>query len=605
MTEHALVGLASILVLGIGARWLAWRLRLPAILLLLTCGLMAGPVAGVIDPDVLLGPLLLPIVSLSVAVILFEGGLSLRLHDLPQIGRVLRKLVGLGAMVTWGISAIAAHVLLNLEPALAVLLGAVLVVTGPTVITPLLRDIRPLGQIGPILRWEGIVIDPVGATLAVLVFEGIIADGLQHAATLIALGIVKTLALGGALGYLGARLLLQLLKPFWAPDFLHNPLTLMIVVTVFTVANVFQAESGLLAVTIMGVVLANQKTISIKHIVEFKENLRVLLISGLFILLAARLRLDDLMQLGVGSLVFLAVLIFVARPVAVTLSTMGSELTWRERLFLTWMAPRGIVAAAVSAIFALRLVEAGYPQAERIVPLTFLVIIGTVALYGLTAAPLARRLNLAQANPQGLLIVGAYDWARSIASALQAAGCRVLLIDTNWDNIVAARLAGLPAYHGNVLEENALEHMPLDGIGRLIAWTPNDEVNALAALHCAEIFGRAEVYQLSPKEISANHEEAIPQHLRGRLLFAAGLTYATLTARLAAGATIAKTSLTKEFDYPAFQVLHHETVVPLFVIDTAGNITVCTTEKEIFPRVGQTLVSLVERHEVLRTKAVS
>ena len=346
MTEHVLVGLASILVLGICARWLAWWVHLPAILFLLLCGLVVGPITGMLNPDALLGELLLPIVSLSVAIILFEGGLSLRFSDLPQIGRVLRHLVSFGAAVTWIISAVAAYTVAGLDPALAVLLGAILVVTGPTVITPLLQDIRPTGPVGSILRWEGIVIDPIGATLAVLVFEGIVADGFRQAATVMALGVVKTVVIGGILGFLGARTLMLILKPFWAPDFLHNPLTLMIVITVFTLANLLQAESGLLAVTVMGVLLANQRTISIRHIVEFKENLRVLLISSLFILLASRLRLDNLMLVGTRSLEFLAILVFVARPAAVALSTIRSGLSWRERVFLAWMAPRGIVAAS-------------------------------------------------------------------------------------------------------------------------------------------------------------------------------------------------------------------------------------------------------------------
>jgi NhaP-type Na+/H+ or K+/H+ antiporter len=605
VTEQVLLGFASILILGIGARWLAWWLRLPAILLLLACGLIAGPVTGWIVPDALFGALFLPVVSLSVAVILFEGGLSLRMRDLPQIGRVLRRLVSLGVVVTWAISTIAAHVLIGLDLSLAVLLGAILVVTGPTVIMPLLRDIRPTGQVGPILRWEGIVIDPVGATLAVLVFEGIVAGELRQAATLITLGIVKTVAIGGVFGYLGARLLMQLLQPFWAPDLLHNPLALMMVVTVFTAANVLQAESGLLAVTVMGIVLANQQHVSIKHIVEFKENLRVLLISSLFILLAARLRLDELAQIGMGGIGFIVVLVVLARPLSVAFSTLGSDLIWRERLFLAWMAPRGIVAAAVSSIFALHLAEAGYTQAERIVPLTFLVIISTVALYGLTAAPLARRLGLAQANPQGLLIVGAHAWARSIAKVLQSAGCRVLLVDTNWANIAAARMDGLPAHHGSILEENALEELPLEGIGRLIAWTPNDEVNALAALRCAELFGRAQVYQLSPKEGSSNPNVSMPPHLRGRLLFDPRLTYTTLAERLAAGAVVKSTPLTKEFDYRAFQSFYGPRATPFFVIGATGDVTVCTVENEIQPRSGQTLISLVDREEQIRTEAAS
>jgi NhaP-type Na+/H+ or K+/H+ antiporter len=596
------VGLASIIVLGIGARWLAWRLRLPAILFLLIFGLVAGPVTGFLDPDSLLGNLLLPVVSLSVAVILFEGGLNLSLRELPQIGRVLRNLVSLGAAVTWVISAGAAYLLVDLDIALAVLLGAILVVTGPTVIGPLLRDIRPAGQVGPILRWEGMVIDPVGAMLAVLVFEAILADELLQAAALVALGVVKTIAIGGLLGLLGAGVLLLLLKRYWVPDFLQNPVSLMMVISVFTAANVLQAESCLLAATVMGVALANQKTVSVKHIIEFKENLRVLLISGLFTLLAARLQVGDLVHLGMGSLAFLGVLILIARPAAVALSTLRSGLSWQERLFLAWMAPRGIVAAAVSSIFALRLAEAGYVQAERLVPLTFLVIIGTVALYGLTAAPVARWLQIAKSRSQGALIVGAHAWARAIASTLHAQGYRVLLVDTNWANISAARLAGLPTYHGNILAEDASEKLELDGIGCLLALTSNDEVNALAALHFAEIFGRAEVYQLPPKGDGTNRTQAVPQHLRGRFLFGTGMTYPVLSERCAAGAVLKKTPLTKEFDYGAFQARYGAAAIPLFLIDSSGNLMVWTTDQKPTPRPGQTLISLANPGEETSTQ---
>jgi len=594
LTEHILVGLASILVLGICARWLAWWVHMPAILFLLLCGLAVGPMTRLIDPDALFGELLLPIVSLSVAIILFEGGLSLRFSDLPHIGRVLSSLVSLGAVITWIISSVAAYAVAGLDPALAILLGAILVVTGPTVITPLLRDIRPTGPVGSILRWEGIVIDPIGATLAVLVFEGIVANGFRQAAAVMALGIVKTVAIGGVLGFLGARTLMLILKPFWAPDFLHNPLTLMVVLTIFTLANVLQAESGLLAVTVMGVLLANQRTLSIKHIVEFKENLRVLLISSLFILLAARLRFDNLMLVGTESLIFLAILVFLARPAAVAFSTIRSGLNWRERLFLAWMAPRGIVAASVASIFALRLMEAGYAQAERIVPLTFLIIIGTVMFYGLTAGFVARRLHIAEANPQGLLIVGAHAWARSLAGLLQAEGCRILLIDTNLANIAAARMAGLSAYHGNILGEHIMEELPLDGIGRLIAWTSNDEVNALATLQGAEIFGRSEVYQLPPKDTGNDHTDRMPRHLRGRLLFDRELTYTMLTDRLASGAIFQKAPLTTEFDYASFQERYGATAIPLFIIDSAKNLQVCTVREKLTPRPGQLFISLLD-----------
>lgn len=593
MTEHLLVGLASIVVLGIGAQWLAWLLRSPAILLLLIFGLTAGPVTGFLHPDALLGNLLLPLVAVSVAIILFEGGLSLSMRELPQIGRVLRTLVSVGAAVTWVVSASAAYFLLDLDLDLAALLGAILIVTGPTVIGPLLRHVRPTGPVGPILKWEGIVIDPIGAMLAVLVFEAILVGELQQATTRVVLGVVKTVLIGGVFGLLAARSLVFLLKRYWIPDFLQNPVSLMLVVGAFTVSNVLQAESGLLTVTVMGIALANQRAVSVKHIIAFKENLRVLLISTLFILLAARLQWRDLAPLGMESLAFLAVLILVARPAAVALSTVNADLNWRERMFLAWMAPRGIVAAAVSSIFALRLAEAGYVQAERLVPVTFLVIIATVTLYGLTASPVARWLQIATPHLQGVLIVGAHAWARAIASALQEEGYRVLLVDTNWANIAAARMAGLPTHYGSVLAENAPDDIALEGIGRVLALTSNDEVNALTALHFAELFGRAEVYQLSPKSDGGGDLQTVPQHLRGRLLFGADMTYTTLSDRVAAGAVIKKTPITKEFDYKAFQARYGSSAVPLFLIDNTGNLTVCTVDQPVAPKPGQTLISLI------------
>jgi NhaP-type Na+/H+ or K+/H+ antiporter len=523
LTEHLLVGLTSILVLGIGAQWLAWRSGFPAILLLLLFGLLIGPVFGLLRPDALFGPLLPPIVALSVAVILFEGGLSLNVADLPHVGSVVRNLLSVGMLMTWLISAGAAYFILGFGVALAALLGAVLVVTGPTVIGPLLMHVRPAGRLGPILRWEGIVIDPIGAILAVLVFEAILTDEVQEAGVMVALVVVKTVLIGGLVGLPGAGTLILLFKRFWVPDYLHNPVALLLVVSSFTVTNLQQEEAGLLTVTVMGIILANQQIVPVKHVIEFKESLGILLISSLFILLAARIQLSDFANLGVRSLLFLAVLMLLARPAAVALATLRSDLNWRERLFLAWLAPRGIVAASVSSVFALRLMERGYPAAESLVPVTFLVIIGTVAIYSLSAGPLARWLDLAKPHPQGVLIVGAHSWARTIAKVLQTGGYPVLVADTNWGNIAAARLAGLPAYYGSTVALEAPERMNLDGIGRLLALTSNDEVNALAAMRFAEFFSRAETYQLFPKTKGDELAAIAPQHLRGRLLFALGV----------------------------------------------------------------------------------
>lgn len=589
MGEHVVTGLASIVVLGVAAQWLAWRFRAPAILLFLLFGFLAGPVAGFLDPDDILGDLLLPVISLSVAVILFEGGLNLRLSELPSIRRIVFGLISIGASVTWLLAAAAAKFVLQLEASLALLLGAILVVSGPTVIVPLLRHVRPIGRIGSILRWEGILIDPLGAMLAVLVFEAIVSVGLTNALGFAALGFLKTIVAGSVIGYLGARFLLAILQQYLVPDFLQNPVSLLMVVFVFALSNAFQKESGLLATTIMGIAMANQSRVDIKHILQFKETLRVLLISGIFVILAARFRMADFLAIDPWrSAVFLIILIFIARPAAVALSTIRSGLSWRERGFLMAVAPRGIVAAAVASVFAIRLGEAGFTRAQDLASITFLVIIGTVIIYGFIASPLARWLAVASPIPQGVLFVGAYPLARAMAGALVKLGFEMQLIDTNWSNISAARLEGLPARFGSALTENVSGDLVLQGIGRLLAMTSNDEVNSLAALHFAKTFGRAEVYQLSPKE------GALSDHLRGRVLFGPDQTFDELVRRFDAGAVIKSVRLTKEFNRHAFQKLYGKTAIPLFSVDTRGVMTIITAEREHSLEIDQTLVVLVD-----------
>jgi NhaP-type Na+/H+ or K+/H+ antiporter len=581
------------------AQWLAWRFGLPSILILLIFGFLAGPVTGFLNPDELLGDLLFPIVSASVALILFEGGLSLKFREVRgETGYVVLSLTTIGALVTWLISAAGAYWVLGFDLPIALLLGAILVVTGPTVIIPLLRHVQAVGRISSIVKWEGIVNDPIGAILAVLVFEAIVARGVQSATTAVVVSLVETVIIGLVLGGLGAGLLILLLRRYWVPDYLQNGFALMFVLGAFTASNMFQMESGLFTVTLMGIILANQRVASIKHIIEFKENLRVLLIASLFIILSARLNLEDLAHLGPGSLAFLAILVLLARPISIFVSTLRSELDWREKIFLAMMAPRGIVAAAVTSVFALELAEeAGYVQAELMVPEMFLVIIGTVAIYGLSAAPLGRWLKVAQPNPQGVLIVGAHNWARDVAGVLQDEGFKALLIDTNRNNISAAKLDGLPAHCASILSEYIIDEVELGGLGRMMALTPNDEVNSLASLHFSEVFGRAEVYQLPPRDSGHRRREVVSPPLRGRLLFEPAATHRYLNDRFRKGAIVKKTPLTEQFNYTAFQELYNGQAIPFFLINEDRELVIFTQDNQPAPRPGQMLISLIDSPE--------
>lgn len=588
-----MVGLASIIVLGIGAQWLAWRLKLPSILLLLLSGFVAGPVTGLVDPDRLLGQSLFPVVSISVGIILFEGGLTLRLPEVMGMRRVVIRLITIGALITWVIGTLAAYFIIDVALDLALLIGAIFVVTGPTVVIPLLKHVRVNAPTGPVLRWEGILIDPVGATLAVLVFEVILIDQAgELSPALILVGILRVLLVGGLIGFVSARLLIEVIRRRWVPEFLHNALTLMVIVAAFTLSNELQVESGLLTTTLMGVVLANQRTIEVKRLSHFNEEIGILLLSSLFVLLAARLDLDSLSSIGVRALAFFGVLVFIARPLSVYVSTWRSQLTWRERLFLAWLAPRGIVAVAVTSLFALELAEHGNPEAERMVPLTFLVVIGTVLIYGLTAGPLASRLGLVLPEPHGFLIVGAHDWARTLAARLRETGRDVLLIDTNWSNVNAAKLDGLPAVYASVLSDHALDEIDLSRMGNLLALTRNDEVNALAALRFAEIFGRENIYQLPLQAEESRKSISTAQH--GRCLFSSKATFPYLVHRFNSGAVIKKVKLTQEFAYRDFLALYGDGIVPLFLVHESGEVSVFTTDTALTPRAGQTLLALVD-----------
>jgi NhaP-type Na+/H+ or K+/H+ antiporter len=592
-----LLALASVIVLGIAAQWLAWRLGVPSILLLLLAGFLAGPASArffgrsLVDTDRLLGDALVPFVTIAVALILYEGGLSLRLSELREARAAVWRLVTLGAAITWVLTALAAWAVLKLSPGLSILLGAVLVVTGPTVIVPLLIHIRPSGRIGAILKWEGIVIDPIGAMLAVLVFEAILLPSLGEAAPHVAWNLVMTIVVGGAFGLAAGMGVALVIHWFWVPDYLENAVSIMFVVGASTAAHWIQPESGLLAAVVMGITLANQRLVDVGHIVEFKENLRVLIISSLFILLGATVRLQEFNAIGFSGLVFLGLVVFVVRPASAFLCTLGLRLSRREIAFLSVVGPRGIVAAAVASVFALRLQAEGYPEAGVLVPLTFLVIIGTVLSSSLLAPWVAHRMGLADLKPQGILLVGAHAWGRLVAEAVRDQGFRVLLVDTNRADLAAARMAGLQTHGESVLGEHLLDEIDLGGLGRLVAATPNDWVNVLAVHRFLRVFGRGEVYQLPPRGEKADEAH---RHLHGRWLFDEALSHDELTRRVVRGAVVKTTPLTEEFTYKSFRARYGDTAAVLFVVTVAGRLSVVTADQPIDPKPGDTLISLVE-----------
>lgn len=573
-----LLYLTLILAVGVLAQWLAWKFKLPSILLLLIFGFALGQLTGVKIDDYLapadghFNPLL-SAVGLFVAIILFEGGLTLKVSELRVSGLPVLRLCTIAVALSLGATTFFMWKVLGYDVRLAALTGAILTVTGPTVIAPLLRHVNPTRKMASIVKWEGIVVDPIGAILGVLVFKAALTAGSDDVWMQMGMVLGKLLLVGLVGGFVLGKIVEFLLHKHLIPDYLQPVFLLAVVAVAFTGSNYFEKEAGLLTVTVLGMTLANQRKVSVKHILEFKENLRTLIISSLFIVLSGRISPADLNgALGKG-IALLAFLILIGRPLSVWGSLIGSKVTnFKEITFLAFLAPRGIVAAAVASIFALEFEAAAATgqyfgdqasvissQSKEITALVFLIVIGTVAVYGLAAAPLARKLGLAAKNPTGILFAGADEWARLAAKTLHDDGHRVMLLDTNFDNVSAARMLGLEAHRANILSEFAEEELDFNGLGSLVAGTPNDEVNSIATQRFIHQFGRAGVWQIATHERDTHHHKtSAASDVRSQICFTGHPDHETLQALAKMGAVVKKSQITEIFTYEDFKLTYQD-----------------------------------------------
>jgi NhaP-type Na+/H+ or K+/H+ antiporter len=561
--DGAVFQVTAVVAIAVGATWAAARLRIPSIVLLLTVGVIAGAGFGLLDPDATFGRLLSPFVSMAVGLILFEGGLSLRFRDIKGNHRVLWLLVSVGVLITWFLGSASFEVFVGVPRPIAVLLGAILVVSGPTVISPILRTVRPSGGVSSVLKWESIVIDPIGAGLAVLVAEFILASDESQIG--IFSQVAKFAGAGILVGVLVAIPTTYAIRRHLIPERLVPLVGLAAALIAFAGADGIIAESGLLATTVLGLALANNPRLRTEPIIEFSEVIQVLLVGVLFVVLSARLTRDQLGSISLGVLGVIVILGLIARPLGVAVSTWGTKMSNSERIFLAGVAPRGIVAAAVASVFALDLEEAGVEGAELLTPLAFAVIVATVIIYGFGAGPLARRLGLAQKSSQGVLIVGAGSVERELGRALSEADVPVVFASTNRRDESELRLQGFATYYGNLVEKEIPTDLDLSGIGRLLAVTPNDEVNTLSARRFTELFGSAETYQLAPQPLGPGIDRTVAD-IGGRRLFNDQLSYSELDRRFRGGEKVRRTSLGKAFTGENFKDALGEGGQVLFVV---------------------------------------
>ena len=589
MEDQILLLVVGVAVAGVFGQWLGWRLKIPAIIPLLLIGALLGPVGGVVKPSAMLGEVMRPAIGMAVAIIVFEGGLNLNLRELRSAGSGVLRLVAVALPLNWLLGTLATHWLAGLSWPVAILVGAILVVTGPTVIMPLLRQAKLEPRSAAFLKWEAIVNDPIGATLTLLVLSylGLATtmsgtDAIVHLAWHALLGAAIAAAFGLTLPF-GIR---TLFRRDLAPEYLKTPILLGGALAVYAAGEAIQPETGLVGATLFGVVLANIDVTGLQELKRFKESLTVFLVSGLFILLTANIDRQTVELVSWPITVATLAILFVVRPLAITLATLGAKVSWKERLLVGWIGPRGVVAAAIAGVAGERLAAAGYPDARLVLPLVFAVIASTVLLHGLSLAPMARWLGLASGGRGGLLIVGASAWAVALGEILRNAGMPVVVVDRSADALKPARLAGLQTLRMEVLSTLGEEIIDLQEFEHLLAATPDDAYNALVCTRFGSELGRERVYQVAPEE-AARHATA--REWRGKIAVADTLTHARLAELMADGAVfVLEPGAPGDAASPDRSGLSW----PTAVLGTGGGFAMYGPDTDVIPADGDLLVRL-------------
>ena len=593
MAETMLFSIMLIFLLGIGSQWIAWRYRVPAIVVMSITGLIIGPFLGIMNPEEDFGNLYEPIISVAVAIILFEGSLSLKFKELRGLGKPIFRIATIGAFIAWILGSLTAHYMAGLSWAVSFTIGGLFIVTGPTVIMPLLRQSKLKPRPAKILKWEGIVVDPIGVLLAVFAFQVIqyLTSPDIYGTTIVAFIGVSFIA--AALGFGLGRLIGWMFENGYVPEFLKSPVVFTVVIFCFTIVDVFVKGTGLLSVTAMGMTLANMGIRSVVDMRHFKENVSMLLISAIFIMLSASLQVETLKEIFNPNIIgYVILMMFIVRPLSIFISTIKSGLTLAEKSLVGWIAPRGIVALTVSSYFASILLESGYQDAEILTTLTFALVFATVVAHGFSLGPLAKKLNLSLEGKPGTLIVGSNPFTIELGQSLMKADLPVMIIDSSWERLKAARLAGVPSHHGEILAEQTdynLNTIPYD---YLLAVTKHYSYNSLICTTFMPEYGRTNVFKVSQIEQLDVDTAEIRDQVGGRTLFDEKISLDNLVDKVKRGYVFRQTVITEEYPYEQYLANKEEDAVLLYLIKASGELKYFSEEMRTIPGLGDTIVSL-------------
>lgn len=588
---HDTISIVALLTLIAGAcQWIAWRFRLPALVLLSLCGVILGPATGWLNPLEYFGGNLSPLVSLAVAVILFEGGLNLRLTELHSTKLATFGMILVGAPLGWFLIASALHSIAGFSGPVSAVLGGLLVVTGPTVIIPMLRQARLNPRVASVLKWEGIVNDPIGALFATVTYEYFASDVVRHApGTAIAVLAFHIFVVSLQSYLIGVGISFAFRKSH-VPEFLKPIVILTAVLAAYALGNRIQSEGGLIAVTVLGMTLANVPFPAFEEQRRFKEYLTTLLVSLVFIILTAALQPENLLKLHKGMLVFILVLMFVIRPLTVWVSTIKSGLSWKERLFIGWIAPRGVVCVVVAGLFGPKMVALGYPDARLLTPLVFAVVFATVIVHGFTIRPLAKKLGLVPEGKQGLIIIGATPWTAAFAEALKRQDVPVLVIDNNWHRLSPLRQAQVPTLYGEPLSSAFENQMDMSKYTYLLCATDNTAYNALVCSHFSYEYGRGNILQLAGEK-DENELWAYHESVKGLTLIGESQSFSDLQSRLYIGWKFTATRLTDKYTFQDFAANLNREFFLILAVTESGALRFSTVEHMLVPKTGDTVIA--------------
>ncbi|GLC88836.1 cation:proton antiporter [Lysinibacillus piscis] len=568
MFENLLFQVPFLLFVGLLAQWIAWRFRLPGIVIMSMAGLLIGPFTGLVSPKETFGPIFHTLISLAVAVILFEGSLSLDFREIREFRKAIKRIATIGAGIAWIAGSMAAHYVAGLSWPVAFVIGGLFIVTGPTVILPLLRQAKLKERPAAILKWEGIVVDPFGALLALFAYQVVLNIYQLEGSTSILIFFVSALLaalLGGIVGFLMG----QCLERGIIPEFLKSPLLLVTVLLVFAISDAIMHETGLLAVTVMGLVMANMHLTSHHELLHFKENISVILISSVFIMLTASLTTDTLAQiLDWRMFLFGLTMMFIVRPLSIWGATINAGLSKKERLLIGWIAPRGIVALTVSGYFATALQEAGFPSAQLLTALTLALVFTTVVAHGFSISWLAKKLDLQASSGTGVVIVGASSFTTQLATSLQHNNVEVLLMDSSWQQLSMARQQGIKTEVGDILSEHTEFYVDLTPYNQLIAATTQDAYNVLVCAEFLPILGRFNIYQTA---LHSADPENYSRKYGGQRLVASNYDIQQLNERIEQGASLRQTKITDVYTIEQYKLQNPQAVM-VYAIRPNGEI---------------------------------